>query len=251
MNPFAGTVLLLFVFSCPAHAQVINIENARMQTDTTGWKGELNGNFSLVNNGIKLWQAGADAHVQYKTEKDLWLALAHYGLQKGANIKFSDQALVHLRYNRKLNEFWRWELFTQLQNNVVNQIRSRFLAGAGPRLKLSGTKKFRLYIAAAVMYEYEQESGSAKTTHRDARGSNYISFTLVPAAHMELNATTYYQPLLNQFSDYRVLTQARLKLKAGKNFSVQMRWNYLRDSAPAGSAPKEVYTFSTGLGYDF
>lgn len=251
MNPYFGTILLLFLFSFPAPAQVINIENARMQTDTTGWKGEVNGNFSLVNNGIKLWQTGADAHVQFKTEKDLWLALAHYGLQKGAGIKFSDQALVHLRYNRKLNDVWRWEIFTQLQNNVVNQVRSRFLAGTGPRLKLSGSKTFRLYIATAIMYEYERESGSANIMHRDARGSNYISFTLTPAAHIELNATTYYQPLLQQLSDYRVLTQARLKMKAGKNFSVQMRWNYLRDSAPAGSSPKEVYTFATGVGYDF
>ena len=251
MNLYSGIFIVFLFTSLSLNAQVINIENARLQTDTTGWKGEVAGSFALVNNGVKLWLAGADAHLQYKTEKDLWLALVHYGLQKSAEENFSDQALAHLRYNRKMGKAVRWEVFTQLQNNLVNNIKSRFLAGTGPRVKVAGNAIIRLYAATAVMYEHEEESGSPKTIHRDARSSSYLSFTLTPAPNTELSATTYYQPLLNQFSDHRILTQARLKIKTGKYFSVQMRWYYLFDSAPAGNSPKETYTFSTGLAYEF
>jgi hypothetical protein len=251
MRFFMWVTLFVVYGASFARAQVINIENVRMQTDTTGWKGELGGNFSLVNNGAKLWLVGADAHVQYKTEKDLWLGLLNYGLQKSASQKFSDQTLLHLRYNRKLTKALRWEVFTQWQNNAVNNIKSRFLVGTGPRLKIAGNAIIRLYAATAFMYEYEEESGLLKITHHDVRSSSYLSFTITPAANTELSATTYYQPLLKGVSDYRFLTQARIRVKAGKKFSVQIRWNYLHDSAPAGNSPKEVYTFSTGLGYDF
>lgn len=250
MNLRPGIVIFLLLFSLHSTAQVVNIENARMQTDTTGWKGEINGSFALVDNGVKLWLIGADAHVQYKTEKDLWLALGTYGLQKSPNQKFSDQGLGHIRYNRKMSKSLRWEVFSQLQYNAVSNIDYRFLAGTGPRFKIAGNSILRLYAATSVMYEHEKETGSG-ILHNDARNSTYLSFTLTPSASTEISATSYYQPLFNDFSDYRILTQARLKVKAGKNFAVTMRWYHLFDRRPAGSSPKEIYSFSTGLSYEF
>jgi hypothetical protein len=231
--------------------QVINIENARMQTDTTGWKGDVNGSFSLVSNRTRFWAAETDAHVQYKTKKDLWLMLANYGLLKSVGEQFADHALIHFRYNRKITDFWRWELFTQLQYNTVSSIKTRFLAGTGPRLKMAGNKRIRLYLATALMYEYELETGTAKRIHNDIRNSTYCSFTFTPVDHIELNSTTYYQPLLKKISDYRVSTQARLRIAAGKRISILLKWQYLFDRFPAGNAPKENLQLSTGLGIGF
>lgn len=252
MNPLFRTFsVFLLLCSAQTNAQVINIENARMQTDTTGWKGEANGNFALVNNGVKLWLAGADAHIQYKTKKDLWLGIVQYSLQKSPQQKFSDQALAHIRYNRKIGRSLRWEAFTQLQNNNVNNIQRRFLLGTGPRFKLADTKIIHLYVATAVMYEFEKETGFPKITHSDMRSSNYISFTLVPGPNVDLSATTYFQPLFKDLSDHRFLTQARLKVKMGKHSALNLRWFHLFDTRPAGNSPKEVYALSMGIGFEF
>lgn len=252
MNRSYRLIIFLFIIcTAPLQAQVINIENARMQTDTTGWKGEVNGNFALVNNGIKLWLIGADAHLQYKTQKDLWLGIVQYSLQKSPAQKFSDQSLAHIRYNRKIGPSLRWEVFTQLQNNNVNNIQKRFLAGTGPRFKIAGTKAIHLYLATAAMYEYERETGFPSITHNELRNSSYISFTVVPGANVDLSATVYYQPLFRDLSDRRILTQARMKVKMGRHSALNLRWNHLFDSRPAGDSPKEVYAFSTGISFEF
>jgi hypothetical protein len=56
---------------------------------------------------------------------------------------------------------------------------------------------------------------------------------------------------LNKFSDYRILNQAVLRVKASPHFALSVKWNYLHDRFPAGVAPRSPYTFSTGIDYDF
>jgi hypothetical protein len=244
-------LLACFAFSLTGYSQVINIENARLHTDTTGWAGDAAVSFSLASNNNRVWVADADAHLQYKTDKSLWLMMGHYGFLKGGGTSYVDNALAHLRYNYKFSKRLRWEVFTQLQDNVITQIKSRFLIGSGPRLKLAGHERFHCYLATALMYEYEQEKSTPFITHRDWRGSSYASFTFSASKQTELTGTLYYQPLLKNFSDYRLMQQFRLTVKAGKHTSLRVNWHYLYDRQPAVKAPRETYVFSTGLGYRF
>lgn len=248
-NLFACLVLLCFDFPC--HSQVVNIESARMQSDSVGWKGRAGTVFSFTSNKQDITQFSIDAHLQLKTVKDLWLIIGDYGFLKGGGEKFVQNSFGHLRYNRKLNSFLRWEVFLQAQNNYITQIDSRYLAGTGPRFKLSDTKRFRLYAASLFMYEYEKELTTPTLIHRDVRNSSYVSFTILPDEHMEIISTTFFQPRLGAFGDFRVLNQALLKIKTGKRFGVSVIWNYLFDRFPAGEAPKTTYNFAMGLDCEF
>lgn len=232
-------------------SQVVNIENARIHTDTTGWSGDAAAGFSLVKNTDKVFIANTDLHIQFKTEKSLYLLLGEYGFLKGAGSKLIDYSFLHLRYNYKLGTLLRWEVFTQIQDNKVTKIDYRCLIGTGPRLKLAGSEKFHLYIASLLMYEYEKEKALPAIIHKDARQSSYISFTLIPAKNLQLTSTTFYQPRWGGWNDYRLLNQAVLKLKAGKRVSVKWNWNYLFDAAPAQGVPSANYNFTTGISYDF
>jgi hypothetical protein len=230
----------LIIFSLHSHAQIVNIENARMQSDTVGWMGSVGAAVSLAQNTIKIFQAGVEAHVQYKTSNDkgLWLILGNHNFLKAGSNRFVSDDLLHLRYNRKVNEWMRWELFGQYQNNEVTQIDSRMLMGTGPRFKLVKRKNFKLYAASLIMFEREKERTNPVITHKDIRSSSYISFTWLPRDYLEMISTTYFQPLANKFSDYRIMNQLGLK------------WNYLHDRFPAGTAPKTTYNFATGINYD-
>ena len=213
--------------------------------------GSAGANFSLVKNREQVYSINANAHLQYKTEKDLWLLLGDYGLLKSKEQEFVSNSFGHLRYNRKLNESIRWEAFLQLQNNNVTNIKLRFLAGTGPRFKLTGSKKFRLYVASLVMYEYEKEKTSPPVYHNDIRNSSYITFTFSPAETIQLTSTTFFQPLIRDFSDNRLYNQVVLKVKATKYFAMNINWDYLYDSSPAGNAPKETYSLSSGISFEF
>lgn len=247
---FIALLLLDTKFSL---AQIVNVESARMQSDTTGWMGNSGISFSLNQSVQKIVDVEFDNHIQYKAKKnkDLWLLLTSYGFQKGGTQKFVNNSLGHLRYNHKLNPWLRWEAFTQLQNNLITQIRSRFLLGTGPRFKILSTNLIKLYAATLLMYERERENTKPTVLHNDIRSSSYISFTITPQKEIEIISTTYYQPLIKKISDWRVLNQATVKLKFGKHFRFSLLWDYLHDRYPAGTAPKTTYSLKSGVDYEF
>ncbi|MEO7309047.1 MAG: DUF481 domain-containing protein [Chitinophagaceae bacterium] len=222
-----------------------------MHSDTVGWMGNAGASLAVTKNAAAVFLANAQAHLQYKTKKDLYLILGNYGFLKARGDNLIDNSFFHFRYNRKLSSILRWELFTQLQKNLITKIDYRFLVGTGPRFKLADSKKFKLYIATLLMYEKERETAQPPIIHNNIRNSSYISFSLMPNEQTEIVSTSFYQPLLNSLQDYRLLNQTKLKVKAGKRFSISVNYNYLFDNAPATGTPKTNYTFSTGFDYDF
>lgn len=239
-------------FTFFSYAQIVNIESSRMQSDTVGWQGSLGADVSFHQSVERIFHGNLEAHLQYKTSRDLgvWLILGDIGFLKINNTRFASEGLFHLRYNKKVNNWLRWEFFTQYQNNVITQIDSRFLLGTGPRFKLSQLERFKLYLGCLFMYEREVERTVPKIIHNDVRNSSYISFTWLPKDYLELISTTYFQPLITKFSDYRLLNQIAFKVKATPHFSLSVKWNYLHDRFPAGTAPRITYSFSTGINYD-
>ncbi len=254
MKPFLFSFFLLFICceSFYSSAQIVNIESARMQSDTVGWMGNIGAAVSLTQNTDKIFQASLETHLQYKTSNDqgLWLVLGNFGFLKIGSNRFVSDGLAHLRYNRKVNEWLRWEFFGQYQNNVITQIDSRILLGTGPRFKLIKLNIFRLYAASLFMYERENERTNPVIKHNDLRNSSYLSFTWLPRGNIELISTTYFQPLLKKLSDYRILNQVSFNLKATPHFGLSLKWNYLHDRFPAGTAPKTTYNFATGITYE-
>ncbi len=251
MKKIFVTTLLPLLFYLHTDAQIVNIEDARMQSDTVGWMGEFGAAFSLSQNTSKIFSINAEAALQYKTSSDkgIWFILGNIGFLKVNDNRFLSEGLVHVRYNTKINKWLRWEIFGQYQNNVITQIDSRVLLGTGPRFKIFTTEKFRLYAASLIMAEWEKERIKPVIEHKDFRNSSYISFTWMPKNFLELISTTYFQPLLKQFSDYRILNQLKFKIKATPHFSLSVKWNYLHDRFPAGTAPKTTYSFATGFTY--
>lgn len=243
---------LLLLFSWPLlQAQIVNIESSRMQSDTVGWKGKAGLNLAFTKYEKEITLINFDAHLQYKSKKSLWLILGDYGFLKGGDERFIFNSFAHLRYNHKVNKWLRWEVFTQAQNNYITMIDARYLAGTGPRFKLYDTKRFRLYVASLLMYEYEKERTKQAVIHKNARNSSYISFTILPDDNMEIISTTFFQPLLQTINDARLLNQSVVRVKAGRRFWVGLLWNYLYDRFPAGDAPKTTYNFSMGVNVDF
>ncbi len=234
-----------------AKAQIINVENARMHSDTTGWMGSVGALVSLTKNTDEIFLVQLNAHLQYKTKKDLFLILGNYGFLSGSSQNLINNSFIHLRYNRKLNNLIRLELFTQVLQNPVTKIDYRFLTGAGPRFKLVGKNKFRLYAASLVMHEYERELDEFKTIHNDIRSSSYVSLSYMPNERTELINTFFYQPLFNYINDYRMLDQLKFSVKAGKKLALSFNLNYLYDNKPAAGVPLINYTVSTGLDYNF
>lgn len=244
-------LIMLFSGIFKVESQIVNVESQRLKSDTTGWLGSVGATFQLEKSAVQLININAEAHLEYKARKSIYLFLVNYNLLKGEEQTFQNNLFYHLRYNYKVDKVLRWELFTQLQQNNVAGIQARFLLGTGPRFKVSGTDKFALYAATAAMYEHEKEVSKPVIVHNDIRNSSYVSLTWRPAENYEIVNTIFYQPLFKDFSDYRILHELSLELKFTKNFSFIAKWNYLLDSEPAADIPRQIYLIKNGLKYKF
>mgnify|MGYP001588871053 FL=1 len=234
-----------------SHSQIVNVESSRMQSDTVGWSGNLGASFGIQKNTDKIFTMGLGSQLQYKTSSDLglWLILGNLNLLKIGSNRFVSDGLAHLRYNRKVNEWLRWEFFGQYQNNIITQIDSRILLGTGPRFKLVKIPSFRMYAACLFMYENEKERTTPKIKHSDLRNSSYLSFSWFPRDNITMISTTYFQPQVSKLSDFRIMNQISFTVDATPHLGLTVNWNYLHDRFPAGTAPKTTYNFGTGITY--
>lgn len=245
------TFVILFLWSALACAQLVNIESLRIRGYPDGFAGSLGFHYNFFKNVSKLSSLGTSLHLQLKKERNLYLFMGEYDRTRVNGSDFSNEAFIHLRYTRDLNEkVVRWELFSQLQRNTIRLLNMRGLLGTGPRFKLTGdSEKFKLYFASLYMFEYEDET--ELTTHRNHRQSSYLSFTFVPNDAVHIVSTTYFQPLWKDFSDFRLLTDFSMSVRITSWLSLNSRFYHLRDSNPPGDTPDTTYRFTNGLTFSF
>ena len=210
---------LVFLSSFTTHSQIINTESLRMVTDTSGWSGSIGLNVGFAKNVKELFKIKNDIHVQYKTPKHLVLFMNKIGFERADGDDFVNKGVQHLRYNYRFHRQLSWEAFAQNQYNAISKIDYRRLAGTGFRYKLSKSEKYKAYLGSLAMYEYEKTTEIPVEFHKDWRNSTYLSFSFYFTKNISLISTTYYQPLFEDFKDYRVSHQSALALKILKNLS--------------------------------
>jgi len=245
-------VLTFLIVVCSSAQEVFNIESLRETTDSK-WMGSIGLNIGLIKNTNDIFWISNNVHVQYNDKTNYWLIYNNLSFQKLGGNSFVNRGTQHLRYNRKIAEKTKLEAFIQTQYDAISEIDFRGLIGAGPRFKLSDNDSiYRIYLGTLVMYEYEKTSGvDGKIIQRDFRGSSYLSFSIYPTKAITIISTTYYQPKLKFFNDYRLSSGTSLVFKIVKKLSFTTNFNYSYDAFPVESIPKAQYELTNGLLYEF
>ena len=249
---FIASVLL--IFGGLIQAQVTNIEASRVKTDTTGWYGEVNTGFKFVKEVGSVFSLNADVRVQYKTAKDLYLVLGEYNWSGASSKTNTHNAYLHLRYNRKLKpSFLRWEVFSQYQFNKITRINLRILNGTGPRFKLLGKEKALIYLGVLYMFEYTKELNQENTILylKEHRNSSYLSFSIFPNNMISILSTSYYQPRLDQWKDYRISNITEFRAKISKKLYIGMAYKFNFDTYPSEGISRVTHSFENKIGVAF
>ncbi len=243
--------ILALLLPLTLSAQILNVESLRKVTDTSGWSGNAGFNFSLKRNVNDFLTFGSSIHIQYKTPVQMVLFKNDISFEKISGESFDNVMVSHIRYNYNLLPRITWEVFTQAQYNKVNLIKFRGLLGTGPRFKLFNMDKYKFYLGALTMLEYEELIDEVTPIQRTLRGSAYFSFSLYPSEHVTIVSTTYYQPRFDQFNDYRISSDSSLIVGLFKNFGLKTSYLFIYDAFPAISIPNSQYYFTTGFTYTF
>ena len=246
-------IVALFIigFSFTAKSQILNAESLRKVTDTSGFSGSASLAFSLKRDVNDYLSFGSNIHIQYKMNKHLVLLKNDIQFQNIEGNKFENSGITHLRYNYRFHPRIAWEIFAQAQYNKVSKIEFRGLMGTGPRFKLTTSEKYKFYFGTHIMYEQEELSDGVTPLQRDFRSSSYLSLSLYPTKTITFVSTTYFQPKLNDFGDYRFTSQSSLVIDLINNLAFSTTYTFSYDETPAVGIPNSQYNFESGFVYSF
>ena len=249
MSKTIPALLLLFlpVFSI---SQIVNIEERRITgtNDTTNWYGFLRLGANLVKVKEQVLQLNATGQVQYKKDRGLILLLLDGKFLRAGNRNFNNAGFSHFRYNFKFTDQFVLEAFAQAQYNKLLLIELRALTGSGFRFRIfkDESGKNRIYAGSAYLFEHSRYIEIAGETNWH-RWSNYLSFTFWPWENVKLVNTTYYQPQLGDFKNYRFSSETRLNVPLGKKLSFSIDFTYSIDQSLPIDAPVSTYAWLNGL----
>ncbi len=254
MNPYRPLRLLLSIvlFACATSvgAQIVNVEKKRTPTDST-WVGTIELSFagSKTTKSTLSILSGGTLQYKPKNKKDFWLFDTKYSLVSGDGEKFSNTGYGYILYNRRIGHGpFKFEAFTTLQYNGLTRINLRANGGAGIRIKLTpeSYSLAKFYFGAAFMYEYEELLEPVDYL-RENRISSYFTFTLAPYEGVTFVSTTYAQPRLNDFNDYRFCNETSLNLDITRKLGLSTTFNYNYDAAPPETVPNSTFYFINSL----
>jgi hypothetical protein len=243
---------IFFIFGYSVlNGQIVNVESLRRATDTSKWSGSTILYIGLIKNTRSIFKISNNIRLQYNTDKNLYLFINDVKLEKIEDNSFVNNGIQQMRSNRKITNRFKLEAFIQSQYDAISDIKFRGLIGVGPRFKLSKNDKYRLYLGTLLMFEHEEALDNSIEILRDYRGSAYFSCSLYPRENISLVSTTYYQPLLKQFSDFRISTETSLGFKVLKNLLFKSTFTYNFDASPILGIPKTQYELTNGIVYTF
>ncbi len=244
-------LILAALISNVCYSQV-NIESFRDSAKKSGFFGEskINVHFQRGNVNSQIYEIKKDLH--YKIN-------IHHILLKGSlNKAFQDKELYkssafsHFRYTIMLHEYLGYEIFTQTQYDKFRDLSLRQLNGGGLRIEKEIKSKYKFNISSGIGVMADHEQLSYMTTTK-ARITSY--FTLIKNFNADnssfISIVTYYQPLLFDYTDYRINSEINLRssivnqklFKIGLNTSL----NYLYDTVPAEKVKNTDIILKTGL----
>jgi hypothetical protein len=226
------------------------MENKRIQTDSTGLSGIIGVSLSAARFTQSFISIDVSGQMQWQTENNIYLLVGDFQMVNAGGENFNNSGFGHFRYNRKLSPLIRAEFFSQIQYNSVTKITKRILNGIGIRLKLSSSQTIKSYCGLAIMNEYEQLSDPI-IINKNNRLSSYFTLTLEPVENMSLRNTTYIQPKLDNFEDYRLSNNTSLNFVITKELKFTTTFSFLYDSRPPIDIPTVNYQLKNGLDYKF
>jgi hypothetical protein len=239
----------LVLFQYKITSQVINIESKRFLQDTNGFIGKADVNFNINQNINQVMSLGINIHSQYVHNRNRILAIGDLAFIKAGAKDFVNSGYQHLRYNYKLLNWLTWEAFIQAQYNRILLLDRRYLAGTGPRFKLLKTKNVRAYTAVLYMYEYQSQNNDSLESYNN-RISSYITIGM-SFKKVEFATTTFYQPNLNNFNDYRIANDSAFEIIITNHFNFKVGFNLLYDTKQPIGIPDLTYILKNGLTYKF
>lgn len=194
-----------------------------------------------------------------RTNRHLFLLYhdLNYTASKGKT--YSNFGLSHLRYVYSITENWKSESYSQIQYNQLLLQKVRYLLGTGIRANILNLKAkpggfkdraIRISAGTSLFFEYNEINHSDRPLEKTGalRWNTYLS-TYFSFRYFEFTSTTYIQPNLGDFKDFRSAGDYSILFRISEPFSVKFVFAYYYDARPPKGTPDNTFSFTAGFVY--
>ena len=128
----------------------------------------------------------------------------------------------------------------------------RTLIGGGYRFRLfEKGDSYQGRLGLGVFYSREEINDTGNTVDEVNRLNSYFTFLYKIKEGLNFLTTSYYQPDVDQFSDYRLLEQLSLEFNLAKGLLYFVTIDISYDSDPVVGLEKNDTSYKSGIKYRF
>jgi hypothetical protein len=258
-------LVLFFSLSIVASGQILNVEKARVERDSSHYfTGKLGVNLNLFNRATG--REGKTDHfigltgngnVGYVSEHNTYLLLGSYNYVRLRSATQVETGYVHGRVTFRRQQRLSYESFGQLQYDYNRGLELRALVGAGIRFAVVRKENLRFNLGTGVMYEHERWHNLAEDRYIKKgmpKLSNYASVRLPLNPYLELSTIHYYQVGYDQPHDqfrHRFSGDVSLVVKVNTWLQLTTNFSHTYENQPIVPIPNYLYSLTNGLQVSF
>ncbi len=246
---------LALLLSAPAPA-IVNVESMRGDDTPEGYSGKIEAAVSGQSGYTDKTGVDVGARVQWQRDRITNFGILRYAYGESSGVRDTNKSFAHLRHIHQVTERRAYEAYLQGESNEFARLSFRGLVGAGLRYTLAEIPKVRAtHVGVGAYYAREtldDEPGLSDDGSEDFwRFSTYLNYQRQVNELVQLLSTTYYQPRVNDFGDYRLLEEAALKVKMSANLALKLSVDVVHDSKPPQSVKETDISYRSGIEYNF
>jgi len=245
-----SALICLCLFTTNA-AAIVNIEKVNIEKNPAPFQGQIDFKLSGASGNSDIQSSSLGSRFQWNETSTQFIVLK-YNYARSFDVKSKDNSFMHYRYivNPKLKITS--EYFLQLEENEFTLLKLRTLFGAGLRFSLlNNIENQQIRFGLGLFRSKEKIDDTNNTIDELNRLNTYLTYQYKIKDSIHFLSTTYYQPDIDNTSDYRILEQLSLEFSISKNFVYYLTIDMSYDSDPVIALDELDKGYKSGIKYIF
>jgi hypothetical protein len=263
MNRIIFLAVAFVVVSTNLKAQILNMQNSKIEKDSSFLKGNLTASFSVYNRS-----AAADAPVEflgYNIKSSIAIFpknsrlsfMNNFSYLKINEDPFLNTGFQHLRFSMFENKRVHPEAFVQFQYDNFRGLFPRWIAGVGIRHDLIKEENFSFFFSPGIMWEYEAwiiPGTEDQVKVNFLKSTNYFGFRWDVNDYLDINTINYYQTTYDGDAEIwrnRYSIELNINSKISERLGINNSFTLSYEDEPIVPITQTIYNFTAGINYKF
>ena len=252
LNFLSKTLSFLLITLCtPSVFAIVNMDGIHFDNQSKPFAIDVDLTITGTTGNSDTQKASFNSQFSWISDKSINLFIMGHQYGESKSIRNVNNSFLHYRYIHKLNDYYDWELFTQVEKNEFTRLVYRGLIGTGFRYSLARSDTHHAFLGFGAFQSKEEIAKTAGLTddgvEEYARANIYFLSKYKIKPTLSFTNTLYYQPRLDRTSDVRALLQSSLDIKLNDQLSFRIKLDITHDSEPSQSVKETDISYMTGL----